>query len=276
VRCFTSGSAPLEKGLAEFFWAVGIPIYEGYGLTETSPVVTANVPSQCRVGTAGRPIDGVEVRIAEDGEILAGGLCVMQGYYRKAEDTRAAFTGDGFLRTGDIGGVDGNGYLTVTGRKKELLKTASGKFVAPQAVESRVKTSPYIANAMVVGDRRKFVALLVVPNFAAIRDWSRSRGRTLETQREIAGDEGVRRFIGDEVARLTSGFASYEQPKRFAILDSEFTFEGGELTYTMKLRRSRIEEKFAAAIAQLYADQEEPRPPARVAESGGGVQQADH
>lgn len=276
MRCFTSGSAPLEKGLSEFFWAVGIPIYEGYGLTETSPVVTANVPSQCRVGTAGRPIDGVEVRIAEDGEILVGGLGVMQGYYRKSDDTRAAFAGDGFMRTGDIGGVDGGGYLTVTGRKKELLKTASGKFVAPQAVESRVKTSPYISNAMAVGDRRKFVALLVVPNFPAVRAWAKQHGRPLENETQIAGDEDARGLIGEEIARLTAGLASYEQPKRFAILDSEFTFEGGELTYTMKLRRSRIEEKFAGTIAQLYADQEEPRPPARVAESGGSVQQAGH
>jgi long-chain acyl-CoA synthetase len=276
IRCFTSGSAPLEKGLAEFFWAIGIPVYEGYGLTETSPVVTANVPGQYRVGTTGKPIGGVEVRIAGDGEILVGGAGVMQGYYKKAEDTRAAFTADGFVLTGDIGGLDADGYLTVTDRKKELLKTAAGKFVSPQALESRVKTSPYIANAMVIGDRRKFVALLVVPNFAGVRAWSHEQGRPLSTNQQVATDADVGRLIAGEVSRLTANFATYEQPKRFAILDSEFTFEGGELTYTLKLRRRKIEEKFTDAIAQLYADQDEPRPPARIAQSGANVQQAGH
>jgi long-chain acyl-CoA synthetase len=276
MRCFTSGSAPLEKGSAEFFWSIGIPVYEGYGLTETSPVVTANVPGQYRVGTTGKPIGGVEVRIADDGEILVGGVGVMQGYYKKPDETRAAFTADGFVPTGDIGSLDSDGYLTVTDRKKELLKTAAGKFVAPQAVENRVKTSPYIANAMVIGDRRKFVALLVVPNFGAVRAWSRDQGRPLETNGQVSTDDAVGRLIAGEVSRLTAGFATYEQPKRFAILDSEFTFEGGELTYTMKLRRRQIEKKFADAIAQLYADQDEPRPPARIPEPGGNVQQAGH
>lgn len=276
MRCFTSGSAPLEKELAEFFWSIGIPVYEGYGLSETSPVVTANVPNQCRVGTTGKPIGGVQVRIAADGEILVGGRCVMQGYYQEPEDTFAAFTADGFLHTGDIGALDADGYLRVTDRKKELLKTAAGKFIAPQAVESRLKTSPYIANTMVIGDRRKFVSVLIVPNFPVLREKAREEGRQLETMEQIANDSGVRRLISDEITRLTAGFAQYEQPKRFAILDSEFSFESGELTYTLKLRRRRIEERHADAIAQLYADVDEPRPPTRVAEAGGSVQQGGH
>jgi long-chain acyl-CoA synthetase len=276
LRCLTSGSAPLEKGLTEFFWSIGIPVYEGYGLTETSPVVTANVPNQCRVGSAGRPIGGVKVRIAEDGEILVGGACVMHGYYKQPEDTRVAFTPDAFLRTGDIGNVDADGFLSVTDRKKELLKTAAGKYIAPQLVENRVKASPYIANAIAIGDRRKFAAMLVVPNFAAVRTWAREQGRSLVTNEQVATDAAVGRLIGGEISRLTAGLAGYEQPKRFAILDSEFTFEGGELTYTLKLRRRSIEEKFAVTIAQLYADQDEPRPSARVAESGGSVQQSGH
>jgi long-chain acyl-CoA synthetase len=218
----------------------------------------------------------VEVRIAKDGEILVGGAGVMQGYYKKPEDTRSAFAADGFVHTGDIGSLDADGYLKVTDRKKELLKTAAGKFVAPQPLESRVKASPYIANAMVIGDRRKFVSLLVVPNFAALRAWSQEQGRPLGPDEQVATDGEVRRLIAGEISRLTESFAHYEQPKRFAILDSEFTFEGGELTYTMKLRRRKIEERYADAIAQLYADQDESRPPVRVKEPGGGVRQDEH
>ena len=262
IRCFGSGSAPLARELAEFFWSVGIPVYEGYGLTETSPVVAANLPAEHRLGTVGKPIAGVEVSIAEDGEILVRGACVMQGYCKKPEDTLAAFTSDGFLRTGDIGRLDSEGYLVVTDRKKELLKTASGKFVAPQPIENRLKTSPFIANAIVVGDRRKFVSLLIVPDFAALRNRAKEEGRIPGTNEEITSDAAVRKLIGGEIERLTSEMAQYEKPKRFALLASEFTFESGELTYTMKLRRRVIEERYRGVIDELYEDVREPLPPA--------------
>ena len=169
VRTFCSGGAPLAVELGEFFASIDVPIFQGYGQTETSPIVSANVPGGNKVGTVGRPIPNVEVRIAEDGEILVRGNCVMQGYYRKPDQTRDTFTADGWLRTGDIGHLDADGYLVVTDRKKELLKTSAGKFVAPQPIENRLKSSPYIANAIVVGDRRKFISVLLVPNFAGAR-----------------------------------------------------------------------------------------------------------
>ncbi|MGH7837465.1 MAG: AMP-dependent synthetase/ligase, partial [Candidatus Binataceae bacterium] len=164
IRLFISGGAPLAPELAEFFWAVGLPVYQGYGLTETSPVVSANTPGRNKVGTVGRAIPNVKLHFGEDGEILVKGPCVMQGYYRKPEETREAFTPDGWFRTGDIGRLDEDGYLAITDRKKELLKTAAGKFVAPAPIENLLKTCPFVGNVIVVGDRRKFVSVLIVPN----------------------------------------------------------------------------------------------------------------
>jgi long-chain acyl-CoA synthetase len=261
LRAFTSGSAPLEPELAEFFWSVGIPVYEGYGLTETSPVVTASVPGAFKVGTVGKPIEHVEVRIAEDGEILVRGACVMQGYFGKPEMTKEAFTPDGWLRTGDIGRLDEDGYLLVTDRKKELLKTAGGKFVAPQPIENRLKTSPYISNAVVVGDRRRFVAVLLVPNSAQVEAKARAEGVQFASRVELAAHPWTRLLLQGELDRLMAGMAHYERPKRFAVLDSEFTFGSGELTYTMKLKRRVIEERHKDAIEALYADGAEPCPP---------------
>ena len=163
MRIVFSGGAPLSKDLAEFFWSIGVLIYQGYGLTETSPVLTSNYPMN-RVGSSGKPIPNVLIRIADDGEILAKGPCVMQGYYKSPDSTREVMTEDGWFRTGDIGYLDSDNYLFITDRKKDLLKTAAGKFVAPQPIENALKTSPYILNAMVVGDQRKFVVALLVPN----------------------------------------------------------------------------------------------------------------
>lgn len=265
VHSFCSGSAPLERELAEFFWAVGLPVYEGYGLTETSPVVSANVPGHVKVGTVGRPIAHVEVKVASDGEILVRGACVMQGYYRKPDATKEAFTPDGWLMTGDIGELDSDGYLRVTDRKKELLKTASGKFVAPQPIENRLKTSPYIAQAMIVGDRRKFVSALLVPDWIAVETRAREAGITFASRAELARHSWVRELLGNEMERLTQDLARYETPKRFAILDSDFTFENGLLTYTLKLVRRAIGQKYHDAIEQLYRDVGEPLPPQQAA-----------
>ncbi len=260
IRLFSSGGAPLAPELAEFFWSVGLPVYQGYGLTETSPVVTANSPKANKVGTVGRPIKGVQVRIAEDGEILVKGPCVMQGYYNKPVETREVLTEDGWFCTGDIGRLDEDGYLIITDRKKELLKTAGGKFIAPAPIENALRTSPFISNAMIVGDRRKFVSLLIVPNFATIGAAARKAGHELATPSQMVADSWVRDLLSREVERLTTALAQYEKPKRFALLENDFTYKNGELTYTLKMKRRVIEQRYADVIARLYADVEEPRP----------------
>jgi long-chain acyl-CoA synthetase len=260
IRLMTAGGAPLAPELCEFFWSVGVPVFQGYGLTETSPVVTANTPTANKIGTVGKPIPNVEVRIAEDGEILVKGPCVMQGYYRKPDATRAVLTADGWFATGDIGRLDEEGYLTITDRKKELLKTAGGKFVAPAPIENMLKTSPYIAHAMVVGDRRKFVSVLIVPNFATIASAARDAGRDALTPGQMLSDPWVRDLIAHEIERLTPSLAQYEKPKRFALLEKDFTYGDGALTYTLKLKRRVIEDRYHDIIARMYADVEEPRP----------------
>jgi long-chain acyl-CoA synthetase len=260
VRTFCSGGAPLAVELGEFFASIDVPIFQGYGQTETSPIVSANTPGANKVGTVGRPIPNVQVKIAEDGEILVKGNCVMQGYYRKPDQTREAFTADGWLKTGDIGHLDADGYLIVTDRKKELIKTAAGKFVAPQPIENRLKTSPFVLNAIVVGDRRKFVSVLLVANFDALAAKGRATGQEIGTHDEAIANPWVRQVIQDEVDRLTASFAQYERPKRFALLSEDFTLANGQLTYTMKLKRRAIEQRYKDVIEGLYADVEEPRP----------------
>jgi len=260
IRDFNSGSAPLAVELLEFFFTVGLPIYQGYGLTETSPVVSANTVKANKVGTVGRPIAGVQVKIADDGEILVKGPCVMQGYYQREDATRHAFTPDGWLMTGDIGQLDVDGYLIITDRKKELLKTSGGKYVAPAPIENLLKTSPLVANAIVVGDGRKFVSVLVVANFAGIEAEARKAGRELGSRSQMLADPWVRDLYTRELDRLMAPLAQYEKPKRFALLEQDFTYANGELTYTMKLKRRVIEERFADTIEKLYADVEEPRP----------------
>jgi long-chain acyl-CoA synthetase len=184
----------------------------------------------------------------------------MQGYYHKPEETRAVLTPEGWFSTGDIGRIDADGFLTITDRKKELLKTAGGKFVAPAPIENLLKTSPLIANAMVVGDRKKFASVLVVVNFAGIEEEARKAGREFSTAAQALNDPWVRQLMSREIERLTSSLAQYERPKRFALLEQDFTYANGELTYTLKLKRRVIEERYADTIARLYADVEEPHP----------------
>jgi long-chain acyl-CoA synthetase len=260
IRYFFSGGAPLAPVLAEFFWSVNLPILQGYGLTETSPIVAANVTKNNKVGTVGLPIPHVQVRIADDGEILVKGPCVMQGYYRKPGETREVLTSDGWFFTGDIGRLDEDGYLIITDRKKELLKTAAGKFVAPAPIENTLKTSPFITNAIVIGDKRKFVSVLIVPNFTAIEAEARKQGREFATASQMTADPWVRDLLSHEIERLTSSLAQYEKPKRFALLEQDFTYAGGELTYTLKMKRRVVEQHYQDVIARLYADVEEPRP----------------
>jgi long-chain acyl-CoA synthetase len=259
IRFFISGGAPISAELVEFFWSIGIEMFQGYGLTETSPVVAVNTMRANKVGTVGRPIPHVDVKIAADGEILVKGLCVMQGYYHKPEQTREVFT-RGWFCTGDIGKLDEDGYLVITDRKKELLKTAGGKFIAPAPIENKLKTSPYILNAIVVGDRRKFASVLIVPNADTIAAQARAIGRADFAAERIATDPWATQLIAEEVERLMASFAQYERPKRFALIDKDFTYASGELTYTLKLKRRVIEERYKDAIERLYADVEEPRP----------------
>jgi long-chain acyl-CoA synthetase len=259
LRLISSGGAPLSKDLAEFFWAVGIPIYQGYGLTETSPIVSSNYPAN-RMGSSGKPIPNVQVRAAEDGEILVKGPCVMQGYYKDAEATREVLSEDGWFRTGDIGYVDKDNYLFITDRKKDLIKTAAGKFVAPQPIENALKTSPYILNAMVVGDRRKFIVAVLVPNPTTVAAKAADQGIKFSSNAELAAHPWVHALIEAEVKRLTIHLAQYETIKRFALLPDDFTFDNGSLTFTLKLKRRVVEQQYASVIESLYADVAEPRP----------------
>ncbi len=259
LRLISSGGAPLSKALAEFFWTVGIRIYQGYGLTETSPIVSSNYPDN-RMGSSGKPIPNVQIRAAEDGEILVKGPCVMQGYYKNPEATREVLSEDGWFRTGDIGYVDKDNYLFITDRKKDLIKTAAGKFVAPQPIENALKTSPYILNALVVGDRRKFIVALIVPNPVTIAAIAADQGIKFSTDAELAAHPWVHTLIDAEVKRLTIHLAQYETIKRFALLPEDFTFDNGTLTFTLKLKRRVVEQQYAAVIESLYADVAEPRP----------------
>jgi long-chain acyl-CoA synthetase len=250
---FISGGAPLAPELAEFFTTVGLPLYQGYGLTETSPVVATNLPSACHIGTVGRPISGVEVRTAEDGELLVRGPCVMQGYYKKPEETRAVVSPDGWLATGDIGQLDADGYLSITDRKKELLKTAGGKLIAPAPIENALKSSPFILNAVLVGDRRPYISALIVPNFATVQARAAQAGVKLASPQEMVSSLWVHELIESEIKRLTANLAQFETIKRFALLDREFTFDGGELTFTLKLKRRVIDQRYGDVIERLYA-----------------------
>jgi long-chain acyl-CoA synthetase len=262
MRLVCSGGAPLAKDLAEFFWAVGVPIYQGYGLTETSPILTSNYPEH-RMGSSGKAIRNVILHIAEDGEILAKGPCIMQGYYKSPEATHEVLTDDGWFHTGDIGYLDKDGYLFITDRKKDLIKTAGGKFVAPQPIENALKTSPYILNAMVVGDRRKFIAALVVANPVTVSARAAEQNIRFASHAELAAHPFVRSLVEAEIKRLTARLAQYETIKRFALLPEDFTFDNGSLTFTMKLKRRVVEQQFHDVIEQLYADAAEPRAVAR-------------
>jgi long-chain acyl-CoA synthetase len=254
MRLFISGGAPLAVELAEFFTTVGLTISQGYGLTETSPVISNNIVAPNHIGTVGHPLQDIEVRIADDGEILVRGPCVMMGYYKKPDETREAISPDGWLATGDIGYLDKDGYLVITDRKKELLKTAGGKLVAPAPIENALKTSPYIQNVALVGDKRRFIAALIVPNLATIEARARKEGVTFASRDELLAHPWLHKLIESEIARLTANLAQYETIKRFALLERDFTFDGGELTYTLKLKRRIIEKQYADVIEGLYAE----------------------
>ncbi len=252
VRFFVSGGAPLSKDIAEFFYALGLVILEGYGLTETAPVLTANTFEAMRFGTVGKAIPGVEVKIAPDGEILARGPNIMKGYYKKEAETREVFDGAWF-RTGDIGRFDEDGFLVITDRKKDLIVTSGGKNVAPQPIENLLKTIPCIATAVVVGDRQRFVAALVVPDFARLEDHARAAGIPFTDRAGLVRDPRIVDFVMSEVDRVTTGLAPYERVKKIALLERDFEIEKDEITPSLKVKRAIIEKRYKNVIDGLYA-----------------------
>jgi long-chain acyl-CoA synthetase len=258
-----SGGAPLAREIAEFFWSVGVRIFEGYGLTETSPVIAVNRPGAVKLGSVGPPIPGVEVRIAEDGEILCRGPNVMKGYWNRPEDTAELIDEEGWFHTGDIGHLDEDGFLFITDRKKEILINAYGKNVAPAPIENALKASRWIAQAVVLGDRRKYLSALLVPDFEALAPWAREKGITTADPEELAAHPEVRELIAREVAKVNEGLAGYEQIVSWDLLPRELSLEGGELTPTQKVKRRVIHDKYAGVIAGLY-----PEPPSRTGGQG--------
>jgi long-chain acyl-CoA synthetase len=252
VRLLISGGAPLAPELARFFFATGFTILEGYGLTETSPVIAVNTAGHTRLGTVGPPIPGIEVAIGADGEILTRGPHVMLGYFRDEMASREAIDSDGWFHTGDIGAIDPDGYLAITDRKKDLIITAAGKNIAPQAIENRLKASRYVAEAVMIGDRRKFPVALIVPDFASLRAYALEHGLPARTDAELCRNSRLVELVQAEVDHLSAEFAPYERVKRIALVDREFSIGAGELTPTMKVKRKAISEKYKELIESLY------------------------
>ncbi len=253
LRFFVSGGAPLAKEIGEFFHALGMVTLEGYGLTETSPVISCNRLEEIRYGSVGKPVPGVEVKIAPDGEILARGPNVMKGYYKLEVATRDAFEGDWF-KTGDVGLIDDDGFLVITDRKKDLIVTSGGKNVAPQPIENVLKSTRFVLNVVVVGDRRNFISALIVPDFDRLEAYAREQDISFANRTELVADDRIRRFMQEEVDRAGANLARYEQIKKIVLLDRDFELEEGEVTPSLKVRRHMIEKKYRAQIDALYKD----------------------
>jgi long-chain acyl-CoA synthetase len=255
LRFFVSGGAPLSAEIAKFFFAAGLPILEGYGLTETSPVIAVNGFGRTRLGTVGQILPGVEVKIAPDGEILTRGPHVMKGYYNKPEDTAAVIDAEGWLHTGDIGMLDADGYLSITDRKKDLIVTAGGKNIAPQPIEGLAKSSKFVSNAVMLGDKRRFPIMLVVPDFAQLRAWAQHKGIAADGNADLIALPQVQEKVDREVKKTLRDLAHFEIPKKFLLLPTEFSIEGGELTPKMSVRRRVVERNYAKEIEALYAEE---------------------
>jgi long-chain acyl-CoA synthetase len=254
LRFFISGGAPLSPDIAKFFHAAGLPILEGYGLTETSPVIAVNTFEHLRLGTVGLPIPGVEVRIAPDGEILTRGPHVMTGYYGKPDATAAALDEDGWFHTGDIGLLDADGFLRITDRKKDIIVTAGGKNIAPQPIESLAKTSKFVSNAVMLGDRRRFPIMLIVPNMQTLTGWAAQQGLQADDVPGLLALSEVQQKMEREVLTTLGDLAGFEIPKKLLLLPQDFSVEAGELTPTLKIKRRVVEQRHRAAIEALYEE----------------------
>ena len=255
VNTFISGGAPLGRELAEWFANVGIRIHEGYGLTETSPVIAVNNPLNHRIGTVGKTLPNIQVRIAEDGEILVRGPSVFKGYWNRPEETNSALH-DGWFSTGDIGHIDNDGYLSVTDRKKDLIKTSGGKFIAPQPIENALKLNPYVGVAAIIGDKRKFPSVLISPNFSALEDWARLHEIPFSSREELVTNPKVIALYESAVEAVNQNLARFEKLKRVLLVADEFSPDNGILTPTLKLRRRVVEERYRHQIDNLYTQAE--------------------
>ncbi|HEY0727435.1 MAG TPA: long-chain fatty acid--CoA ligase [Pyrinomonadaceae bacterium] len=254
MRLLLSGGAALPEDLARIYIGAGIPIIQGYGLTETSPVVTASSFEDYRVGTVGRAIPHVDIRIAQDGEIEVRGPNVMRGYYNKPEETRAAFTDDGWFKTGDIGTIDADGFLRITDRKKELFKTSGGKYIAPSPIQEAIKGSRFVNQVVLVGSERKFPAALIVPVWEQLESYCKLKGIEVQSRNEMCHHPRIIDLLQRQIDGLTPNLARYEKIKKVALLPNEFTIEGGELTPTLKVKRRVIDEKYRDVIEKLYEE----------------------
>jgi len=255
-RAYFSGGAPLGKDMAEWFCSVGIPIMEGYGLTETSPTLSVNRRGAFKIGSVGKVNDGLQLKIAEDGEILVKGPTVFQGYWEMPEETRNSFV-DGWFKTGDIGELDSEGFLSITDRKKDLIKTSGGKFIAPQPIENALKSNVLIAQAAVIGDKRKYASVILSPHFPLLEDWAHANGVAFSSRQELVATAKVRELYKGIVEDLNKRLAHFETIKKIVIVPDEFTVASGEITPTLKLKRRVIETKYKQQIDELY---QEPHP----------------
>lgn len=254
LRCVICGGAPLAPDLAYIFSSAGIEILQGYGLSETSPGATLNPPGANKIGTAGKPLPGVEIKIADDGEILVRGSNVMQGYYHREDDNRQVFTEDGWLKTGDVGHLDEDGYLVITDRKKDLIKTSGGKYVAPQLIEGRLKLNPYVAEAVVIGNGRKFPSAIIVPNLELIAQFAQEQQIAYQQARELLEHPRVVGLFHHIIEESTADLSRHEKIKKFVLLPEPFSVGGGELTPTMKVRRRVVEQRYEHVIETLYKE----------------------
>ena len=254
IRFMVSGGAPLGQDICRFFLAAGLPILEGYGLTETSPVISVNTFAMLKPGTVGRPIPGVEVKIGSDGEILTRGRHVMKGYYNKPEATAEAIDPEGWFHTGDIGLIDNDGCLRITDRKKDLIVTAGGKKIAPQPIEGMLKSNKFISNAVMLGDKRKFPMMILVPNFYTLGTWLTAKQLPSGLPDELVTMPEVREKVEREARKSLRDLAQFETPKKFLILPQDFSIESGELTPTLKVKRRAVEEHYREKIEALYAE----------------------
>jgi len=256
IRIFVSGGAALAPDTALSFIGAGLPIVQGYGLTETSPVITAGRLDDNRVGTAGKPVRNVEVRIAADGEIEARGPNIMRGYWNKPEETRAVMTADGWFKTGDIGSLDADGFLTITDRKKELWKTSGGKYIAPAPIEQLIKSSRFVSQVVVIGNGRKFPAALIVPDWEQLESYAKLKGLPLSAREDFCRHPRIIDLFERQIEARTQSLAHFEKIKRFALIPNELTMEGGELTPTLKVKRRVIDEKYRDVIDGIYSGAE--------------------
>jgi long-chain acyl-CoA synthetase len=255
ARIFISGGAPLGVDTARWFASVGIPAWEGYGLTETSPVIALNSEPNHRLGSVGKPVPNVELKFAADGELLCRGPFIFKGYWNKPQANAECFDAEGWFHTGDIGHLDNDGFLYITDRKKELLKTSGGKLVAPQPIENKIKTNILIGQVALIGDKHKFISALISPNFAALDEWARNNGLGGVTRASLVADRRVNALYNEIIREVNATLANYETIKRFRILPDEWSQDTGELTPSMKLKRRVIAERYAAAVSEIYADE---------------------